>query len=100
MNFKILHEIKGRMRIHVLQKRMTFEQADRIEYYLAHKKCITGVKVNHRTADVIINFAGDRENIIKLLKDFSYEKSDIPQAILENSGRQMNDEFKSGLYSS
>ena len=95
MNFKILHEIKGRMRIHVLQKRM--QQADRVEYYLAHKKCITGVKVNHRTADVIINFAGDRENIIKLLKDFSYEKSDIPQAILENSGRQMNDEFKEKL---
>ena len=46
---------------------------------------------------MIINFAGDRENIIKLLKDFSYEKSDIPQAILENSGRQMNDEFKEKL---
>ncbi len=97
MNFKILHEIKGRMRIHVLQKRMTFEQADMIEYYLAHKKCITGVKVNHRTANVIINFAGDRETIIKLLKCFSYEKSDIPQTILENSGRQMNDEFKEKL---
>lgn len=97
MNFKIEHEIKGRMRIHILQKRMTFEQADIIEYYLSRKNYITGVKVNHRTGNVIINFAGDRENIIYLLRDFTYEKRDIPQAVLDNSGRQLNDEFKEKL---
>ena len=97
MNFKILHEIKGRIRIHVLQKRMTYEQADRIEYYLSQLRFVTGVNVSHRTCDVIINFAGDRENVIDCLKDFSYDKADLPAGVLENSGRQINEEFKEKL---
>lgn len=28
MKFKILHEIKGRMRIHIIQNKMTDEQAE------------------------------------------------------------------------
>ena len=31
MKFIIKHEIRGRMRVHLLQNRMTFEQADTLE---------------------------------------------------------------------
>ena len=34
MKFKIKHEIRGRIRIHMEQKRMTHEQADILLFYL------------------------------------------------------------------
>lgn len=34
MKFQIRHEIRGRMRIHVIQSRMLFAQADTLQYYL------------------------------------------------------------------
>ena len=48
MKFVIKHEIKGRIRIHILQSRMTFEQADTLEYYLSNNKLVTSVKVRER----------------------------------------------------
>ena len=36
MKFKIVHESRGRVRIQVMQKRMTLEQADLLEAYLNH----------------------------------------------------------------
>ena len=32
MKFKIEHEIKGRMRVHLFQKSMTMEEADILQY--------------------------------------------------------------------
>ena len=32
MRFQILHEIQGRMRIHITQKSLTDEQADALQY--------------------------------------------------------------------
>ena len=49
MKFIIKHEIKGRMRVHLLQNRMTFEQADTLLYYLSSQKLVTGVKVRENT---------------------------------------------------
>ena len=34
MKFVIKHEIKGRLRVHMAQQRMTYEQADVLQYYL------------------------------------------------------------------
>lgn len=56
MKFIIKHEIKGRMRVHLLQNRMTFEQADTLLYYLSSQKLVTGVKVREKTQDATINF--------------------------------------------
>ena len=44
----IKHEIKGRMRVHLLQNRMTFGQADTLLYYLSSQKLVTGVKVREK----------------------------------------------------
>lgn len=49
-----LHEIKGRMRIHICQKRMTFKEADILEYYLSIQKQITAVKVYERNQDACL----------------------------------------------
>ncbi len=34
MRFVIKHEIRGRIRVHVLQKRMTYEQADTLLLFI------------------------------------------------------------------
>ena len=44
MKFIIKHEIRGRMRVHLLQNRMTFEQADTLLYYLSSQKLVTGLE--------------------------------------------------------
>jgi heavy metal translocating P-type ATPase len=93
MKFQILHEMKGRLRIHVIQKRMTYVQADILQYYLGKQKNITAVKVRERTQDVTLSYVGDRDAVLELLKNFSYEKTGTPQTYLENSGRQLNDEY-------
>jgi heavy metal translocating P-type ATPase len=93
MKFQILHEMKGRLRIHVIQKRMTYEQADILQYYLGRQKNVTAVKVRERTQDVTLSYIGERDVVLALLKSFSYEKTGAPQAYLENSGRQLNDEY-------
>jgi heavy metal translocating P-type ATPase len=93
MKFSILHELKGRMRVHVHQKKMTYEQADMLYYYLSHQKEVTSVKVRERTGDITLCFIGDRERILCLLKRFSYEKAEAPEVFLQNSGRKLNDEY-------
>jgi heavy metal translocating P-type ATPase len=93
MKFKIEHEIKGRLRIHVIQKRMTYEQADILQYYLSRQKSVASVKVRERTGDVTLSYYGDRDAMLDVLKRFSYENASVPQVYLENSGRQLNDEY-------
>ena len=93
MRFVIKHEIRGRIRVHVLQKRMTYEQADTLYYYLNRKQNVTSVKVYERSQDVTVSYVGNREEIIRLLKQFSYETTEVPDAFLQNSGRQVNEMY-------
>ena len=74
MKFVIKHEIKGRIRAHAVQYRMTFEQADRMQYYLESQDMITSAKVQNRTGDFTICYKGDREKVIKLLQTFLMRK--------------------------
>ncbi len=93
MKFIIKHEIRGRMRVHLLQNRMTFEQADTLLYYLSSQKLVTGVKVREKTQDATINFVGDREEVIRALKVFHYETAKVPETYLKNSGRELQNEY-------
>ena len=93
MKFIIKHEIKGRMRVHLLQNRMTFGQADTLLYYLSSQKLVTGVKVREKTQDATINFVGDREEVIRALKAFHYETAKVPEVYLKNSGRELQNEY-------
>lgn len=38
MEFRIQHEIKGRMRVHILQGRMSCRQADILQYQLGERQ--------------------------------------------------------------
>ncbi len=97
MKFQIKHEIKGRMRVHMAQKRMTFEQADTLLYYLHSFKYVTSVQVRERTGDAIICYVGDRQEIIDRLRRFHYEDVEMPAGLIENSGRKVNQEYQDKL---
>ena len=97
MKFQIKHEIKGRMRVHMMQKRMTFEQADTLLYYLHSFKYVTSVQVRERTGDAIISYVGDRQEIIDRLRRFHYEDVEMPAGLIENSGRKVNQEYQDKL---
>ena len=93
MNFKILHEIKGRMRIHAGQKRMSFEEADILQYYLSNQKFVTSVKVYERNQDIVICYVGARSELIGILKEFRYETAEVPEVYLQSSSRELNREY-------
>ncbi|MCM1258953.1 MAG: heavy metal translocating P-type ATPase [Roseburia sp.] len=93
MRFLIKHEIKNRMRIHIIQNRMSYEQADVLHYYLDSQEFVEDVKVRERTGNVIITYQGDRQKVIAALKNFDYKKTEVPDIVLQNSGRKTNDEY-------
>ena len=93
MKFKIEHEISGRVRLHICQKRMTYMQADQMEYFLNQLDGVTSVKVMERTQNVVICFAENREAILKAVQNFAYDKVKVPDTYLQNSGREMNGEY-------
>ncbi len=93
MKFVVKHEIKGRIRVHFCQKRMTFEEADTLQYYLNSQEMITSSKVQERTQDATICYTGDRAVVIALLRSFHYEKVDVPDVYRQNSGRATNREY-------
>ena len=93
MKFVVKHEIKGRIRVHFCQKRMTFEEADTLHYYLDSQEMITSSKVQERTQDATICYTGEKSAVIALLRSFHYEKVDVPDVYRQNSGRETNREY-------
>ena len=97
MKFIIKHEIRGRLRIHVVQGKMTCAEADILFWYLDRQSNITDVKVYERTADAVICYTGDRSGLIRLLKSFRYEDVTVPETVVRNSGRALNASYKEKL---
>lgn len=99
MRFVIKHEIRGRIRVHIRQNRMSYKQADILQYYLSSQQYVTAVKVQSRTQDVTICFVGDRASIIDCLRRFQYDMADVPDVFLESSGRELSEAYKEKLVS-
>ena len=72
MKFIIKHEARGRMRIHLVQYRMSYAQADLLLYYLHTQPQVKEAKVYERTGDAVVVYTGDRQQIIDLLLAFAY----------------------------
>lgn len=100
MKFTIKHESRGRMRVHMEQYRMTYEQADTLLYVIHNHRNVTFVKVYDRTADAVIEYVGDREQIIELLRHFHYESANAPQTVIKTSGRELNNSYQEKLIGS
>ena len=97
MKFIIKHEIPGRIRVHMVQPKMTFEEADILLYYLVNLENVTKAKVYERTQDAVIYYEKNRREIIKALQKFGYDRVTVPEGLTEHSGRQMNAEYQEKL---
>ena len=97
MRFLIKHEVQGRLRIHVIRNRMTCTEADVLCWALEKQKSVIKVKVYERTADAVIYYTGDREELIHKLKKFHFEKADVPDNVLSSSGRALNSAYREKL---
>ncbi len=95
MRFKIKHEIRGRLRIHLMQSHLSFHQADVLQYYLDSQEMVNSVKIYERTADVVIYYRGGRDAMLRLVRKFRYEKAEpeVPESYLQSSGRELNCEY-------
>jgi heavy metal translocating P-type ATPase len=72
---------------------MTCRQADQLEYFLTKLNGVTSAKVVERNQDVVICYSDNREEMLRAIQRFSYEKAEAPESYLQNSGREMNGEY-------
>lgn len=97
MKFYIKHSMTGRLRVHMDMKHMSFKQADILEYYIKNIETVTSVKVYEKTCDAVIEFKGDKAQIINELKRFTYSQVVVPEDVLNSSGREMNSYYQDKL---
>ena len=97
MKFIIKHEMRGRIRIHLCQRRMTIRQADILQYYLAALPGVKSARVYELTADAAVAYEGDRASLLKAVQRFSYADERVSGMVPANTGRALNAEYKSRL---
>ena len=97
MKFKILSESGHRIRVRILQKSMSFMQADTLFYYIRYIKGVTFARVADRTCTATIKFTGDKWDIIDALRKFDYDKFPAPPEYIENSSRELNSNYQEKL---
>ena len=99
MRCTILHDIPGRIRVHLCCGRMTLQHADILEYYLRAVDGVKSVKVYDRTRDAVVLYDTERENIIRALASFSFTKAGALGLVPEHTSRALNREFEDKLIS-
>lgn len=99
MKFYIKHESRGRIRIHLAQKRMSSVQAETLLYYLQNQNQVSFAKVYDRTGDAVICYEGERAAVIRMIQLFHYEEVELSTGLLESSGRALNNEYQEKLIS-
>ena len=97
MKCTILHDLPGRLRVHLCCGRMSLSQADVLEYYLLAVDGVRSVKVYDRTQDAVVVYGGKRENVISSLAAFSFAKAEAMELVPEHTSRALNREFEDKL---
>ncbi len=97
MRFVVKHDGKGRIRVHLIQYRMSFREADTLQYYLEKLPFVKKAKVYEQTGDAAICYTGEKQEVLSALQCFSYEGVDVPENLLQNSGRELNAEYREKL---
>ena len=97
MKCKILHESRGRLRVHLFVKRMTVDEADLLEYYLRNIDGVTDVQVYDRTQDAVIRYQTDRRTVLEALAAFSFAMAAGMDLVPEHTTRQLNRDFEDKL---
>ena len=97
MKCRILHETKGRLRVHLCIGRMTLRQADLLEYSMRAVDGVASVKVYDRTQDAVIEYCEVRSAVLAALSSFSFAAAEEAGLVPEHTGRALNREFEDKL---
>ena len=98
MKCTILHEGKGRMRVHVEKVRMTLHRADVLEAYLNHNDAIVHAAVYERTGDVVITYTGRRSAAIAVLSGYKFDVAEYDALVTSADSRRLNREYQDKMF--
>ena len=98
MKCNILHEVKGRMRVHVEKVRMTLHRADVLEAYLNHHDAIVHAAVYERTGDVVITYTGKRTAAIAVLAGYKFDVAEYDALVTSADSRRLNREYQDKMF--
>ena len=98
MKCTILHEGKGRMRVHVEKVRMTLHRADVLEAYLNHNDAIVHAAVYERTGDVVITYTGKRSAAIAVLAGYKFDVPEYDALVTSTDSRRLNREYQDKMF--
>ena len=98
MKCTILHEGKGRMRVHVEKVRMTLHRADVLEAYLNHHDAIVHAAVYERTGDVVITYTGRRSSAIAVLAGYKFDVAEYDALVTSADSRRLNREYQDKMF--
>ena len=98
MKCTILHEGKGRMRVHVEKVRMTLHRADVLEAYLNHHDAIVHAAVYERTGDVVITYTGRRSAAIAVLAGYKFDVAEYDALVASTDSRRLNREYQDKMF--
>ena len=98
MKCTILHEGKGRMRVHVEKVRMTLHRADVLEAYLNHHDAIVHAAVYERTGDVVITYTGRRSAAIAVLAGYKFDVAEYDALVTSADSRKLNREYQDKMF--
>ena len=97
MKCQILHESRGRLRVHLCQPRMTIRQADLLDLYLNRLPCVRSARVYERTGDAVILYDGPRQEVLEALARFRETGNPLADQLPEQSGRELNQQYQNRL---
>lgn len=97
MKCTILHDLPGRLRVHLCCGRMTLSQADVLEYYLRAQDGVQEVRVYDRTQDAVVLYDAERGSVLRALAVFSFAKAEAMELVPEHTSRALNREFEDNL---
>ena len=99
MKCTILHEGRGRMRVHVCNVRMTLHRADVLEAYLNHHDAIEKATVYERTGDVVLYYNGKRADAVRALSTYKFDRPELDALVTSADSRKLNQEYQEKMYS-
>ena len=96
MKWNILHESRGRIRLHLNKPRLSMAEADQLQAYLADLPGVRAAVVYERTCDAVITYTGARTNVLRGAAAFRFDVQALTE-VSANSPRAVNHEYQEKL---
>lgn len=96
MKWNILHESRGRIRLHLNKPRLSMAEADQLQAYLAGLPGVRVAVVYERTCDAVITYTGARAEVLHGAAAFRFDVQALTE-VSANSPRAVNHEYQEKL---